>query len=315
MDTKLGNFTWNYLSELRKELVSLQTIRSQIFGFKITFVSTLLGLSLANIDKIPAISLIIPAISANFFDSLIHGYSFSIKRTGFYCKTHLEPILREEFNFPKERPLWEQFMFGPSAGRNSAFWGTVGITILATIPAIWGAITPYNPLISWSLIVLLIASLAYNIQQFRRSNFFYSANRQYSTFINPKPCVVVIINKGNKILLARRGVEPAKGKWDLIGGFINNGETAEEAVVRETKEETGLEVSVKQYLGSISDVYGETDVATLNFCYLVQIKNGSPKADSDASELKWFSMDEIPQPMAFAHQSQAIELLKRKMKP
>ncbi len=315
METKLGSFTWNYLTELRKELVSLQTIRSQIFGFKITFVSTLLGLSLANIDKIPAIALIIPAISANFFDSLIHGYSFSIKRTGFYCKTHLEPILREEFDFPKERPLWEQFMFGPSAGRNSAFWGTVGITILATVPAIWGAITPYNPIVSWPLIILLVASLIYNIQQFRRSNFFYSASTQHSTYVNPKPCVAVIITKDDKILLAQRAIEPAKGKWDLVGGFINVDESAEAAAIRETKEETSLDVIVKKYLGSISDVYGETDIATLNFCYLVQVKRGSPKADSDVAELKWFSINEIPENMAFAHQTRAIELLKQNIKP
>lgn len=313
MNTKLGDFTWNYLSELRKELVSLQTIRSQIFGFKITFVSTLLGLSLANIDKIPAIALIIPAVSANFFDSLIHGYSFSIKRTGFYCKTHLEPILRNEFGFPKERPLWEQFMFGPSAGRNSAFWGTVGITILATVPAIWGAVTPYNPIISWPVIFLLVASLIYNIRQFQRSDLFYSASAQHLSFINPKPCVAVIISQGDKILLARRAFEPAKGMWDLVGGFIDVDESAEDAVIRETKEETGLDVTVKKYLGSISDVYGETNIATLNFCYLVQVKRGSPKADSDVAELKWFSKNEIPENMAFAHQVQAIELFKQNM--
>jgi ADP-ribose pyrophosphatase YjhB (NUDIX family) len=314
METKLGSFTWNYLTELRKELVSLQTIRSQIFGFKITFVSTLLGLSLANIDKIPAIALIIPAISANFFDSLIHGYSFSIKRTGFYCKTHLEPILREEFEFPKERPLWEQFMFGPSAGRNSAFWGTVGITVLATVPALWGAITPYNPIISLPVVVLLIASLIYNIRQFQRSDIFYSSDKQHSTFINPKPCVAVIITKDNEILLAQRAIDPAKGKWDLIGGFINVDESAEDAAIRETKEETGLDVVVKKYLGSISDVYGETNISTLNFCYLVQVKRGSPKANSDVAGLKWFSINEIPGNMAFAHQARAIELFKQNKK-
>jgi ADP-ribose pyrophosphatase YjhB (NUDIX family) len=311
MNTKLGDFAWNYLSELRKELVSLQTIRSQIFGFKITFVSTLLGLSLANIETIPAIALIIPAIAANFFDSLIHGYSFSIKRTGFYCKTHLEPILRSEFGFPKERPLWEQFMFGPSAGRNSAFWGTVGITILATVPAIWGALTPYNPIVSWPVIILLVASLIYNIRQFQRSDFFYSANTQHLTFINPKPCVAVIISQGEKILLARRASEPAKGMWDLVGGFVDVEESVEDAVIRETKEETGLDVTVTKYLGSIPDVYGETNIATLNFCYWVQVKKGSPKTASDVSELKWFLKNEIPENMAFAHQAKAIELFKQ----
>lgn len=50
---------------------------------------------------------------------------------------------------------------------------------------------------------------------------------------DPKPCVAIFITQNNKVLLARRGVEPFKGMWDIPGGFIESGESAEQAVIRE----------------------------------------------------------------------------------
>jgi len=310
MSSKLGDFTWNYITDLRKELVSLQSIRSQIFGYKITFVSAVIALSIANIDKIPAITLVVPAISAIFFDLLIHSYSFSIKRTGFYCKTHLEPIIRSEFGFPNERPLWENFTFSPAAGKNISLLGSLGITFVALIPAVYWVIEDFNPLISIPVLVVLVILYYYDVRTLYNTNVFYSSKHQYQTYINPKPCVAVIISQEDKILLARRGIEPQKDKWDIVGGFIEVDESSEDAVIRETKEETGLDVSIKEYLGSVPDVYGDTEVATLNYCYLVKVENGEPTAKSDVTELKWFSKDDIPADMAFAHQEKAISWYK-----
>src|SRR6266849_8161058 len=68
---------------------------------------------------------------------------------------------------------------------------------------------------------------------------------------NPRPCVTILILEERRVLLARRAVEPAKGMWDIPGGFIETGESAEEAVVREALEETVLHVRVTAYLGSL----------------------------------------------------------------
>jgi NAD+ diphosphatase len=122
---------------------------------------------------------------------------------------------------------------------------------------------------------------------------------------NPRPCVAVLVfNRDGRVLLARRGLEPAKGEWDFPGGFIKSSETAEQAVVREILEETSLHVRVADYLGSVPDVYGDGGVPTLNLCFVAYVLSGEPSAKSDVSNLSWFSDAELPSGMAFAHQHQ-----------
>jgi NAD+ diphosphatase len=124
---------------------------------------------------------------------------------------------------------------------------------------------------------------------------------------NPKPCVAVLIVQQGQLLLARRGVEPAKGMWDIPGGFIDGGETAEEAAVREMLEETGLQVKITQYLGSLSDTYGDRAEPTLNLCFLAAPCRGILSPQSDVAELQWFLPSELPRTMAFAHQYQVLQ--------
>ncbi len=131
---------------------------------------------------------------------------------------------------------------------------------------------------------------------------------------NPRACVAILITQDRKILLARRGIEPAKGEWDIPGGFVDRGEAAEHAVMREALEETTLRVRVKEYLGSVPDVYGPRQVPTLNLCFLVEILEGNPKPKSDVESLVWFPLDELPDKMAFAHQERVIQLLKEKLR-
>jgi ADP-ribose pyrophosphatase YjhB (NUDIX family) len=131
---------------------------------------------------------------------------------------------------------------------------------------------------------------------------------------NPKACVAILITQGRKILLARRGIEPAKGQWDIPGGFANEGESVEDTVVREALEETSLRVRVKEYLGSVPDVYGPRQTPTVNLCFLVEVLEGELKPKSDVESLEWFSLYELPETMAFAHQEQVLQLLKEKLR-
>ncbi|NQU21118.1 MAG: NUDIX domain-containing protein [Candidatus Nealsonbacteria bacterium] len=127
---------------------------------------------------------------------------------------------------------------------------------------------------------------------------------------NPKPCVAVVIRRGGQILLGRRGVEPAKGKWDFLGGFIEANETAEQAVVREIREETGIEVRVVEYLGSFPDVYGPRCDPTLNLCFAAEPTTSHvAEASSDVAQLKWFDLDEAAGKLAFDFEEKLLRQL------
>lgn len=126
-------------------------------------------------------------------------------------------------------------------------------------------------------------------------------------YLNPAPAVTVVVEKDDQVLLARRGIEPRLGTWDLPGGFVNAGEAFEDTVLREVKEETGLEVEIVQNLGSTPDVYGATDKPTINSIYLVKIISGSAQAADDVAELKWFTKSNLPKTFAFHNSKIALD--------
>src|SRR5262245_52856418 len=70
----------------------------------------------------------------------------------------------------------------------------------------------------------------------------------FAEYDNPRPCVGFFLIDGGRVLLSKRGIEPEKGKWDIPGGYVDRGETAEAAVVREAMEETNLVVEIADYL-------------------------------------------------------------------
>ncbi len=171
-----SQLAWNLLVELRKELVESQKIRAQVIGFKITFVSVAVSVIAANMEKVPAFLFIIPAFASVFFDLLIVSYSFSIKRSGYYVRTYIEPILARTCRWPEGVPLWEQFMRTRRARQNLSFWGNMGITILASAVGIGGLFMPSFLILSawWRTGVLLLLGvfLAVDVWSFYRPREF-----------------------------------------------------------------------------------------------------------------------------------------------
>jgi 8-oxo-dGTP diphosphatase len=111
----------------------------------------------------------------------------------------------------------------------------------------------------------------------------------------PTASAIVLDGEG-RILLGRRAGEPERGKWDILGGFLEEGEHPLEALVRELREETGLEVEPLELAAVDMDVYGDAPDApsTLNLYWTARVISGEPKAADDVSELRWFAPEELP---------------------
>jgi ADP-ribose pyrophosphatase YjhB (NUDIX family) len=100
------------------------------------------------------------------------------------------------------------------------------------------------------------------------------------------------------VLLARRAHHPFRGAWDVVGGFVGEGEHPVDGLRREVREETGLDFEVGPLLGIwMGDYAGR---ATLNLFWRGRLAAGEPHAADDVSELRWFPRDGLPQPSELA---------------
>jgi 8-oxo-dGTP diphosphatase len=123
---------------------------------------------------------------------------------------------------------------------------------------------------------------------------------------------VLLVRRG-RVLMVRRAVPPSRGAWDLPGGFIEAGETAEEAARREVREELGIAVRLERVLGAIPDVYGRDRQPTLNLLFVGRMprEDAAIRAGDDAASYRWFPLDALPRRLAFRNTGRALEMLKR----
>ena len=119
----------------------------------------------------------------------------------------------------------------------------------------------------------------------------------FEYFMNPSSAnVALIFNQRQELLVVRRKNDPAHGTLDLPGGFADMQETAEEGVIREVKEETGLEVTSLRYLFSLPNRYKFSGVVlpTLDLFFACEVADDSKlQASDDASEAFWVALDKI----------------------
>jgi hypothetical protein len=162
-------------------MIELQKIRAQIIGFKITFVAAFIGLLGARLAEAGNLLFAIPGFAAVSFDLLVISYTFSIKRTGYYCRHYLEPVLRAPEEGAQDVVLWEQFMASPEAGANVSFLGTLGLTFLAVAVGLVAALRP--GLTFWSVLVslALLAATVWDVVAFQKPNVFSKRKRTRHT--------------------------------------------------------------------------------------------------------------------------------------
>jgi len=140
------------------------------------------------------------------------------------------------------------------------------------------------------------------------------------TYKYPRPAVTadsVIITKEAepKVLLIERGANPFKGCWAFPGGFLDMDETTDQCAIRELKEETGLEVTRVQPIGTYSKVDRDPRGRTITVAYLAVVESPMEvKGQDDAAKAQWFPIDALPD-LAFDHDEimkDAIEAFKNK---
>jgi len=95
---------------------------------------------------------------------------------------------------------------------------------------------------------------------------------------------VVIPSEGGRVVLIRRGSDPYKGRWALPGGFVEVGETVEQAARREAAEETGLAVELAGLVGVYSDPERDPRGHNVSVAFLARVLSGELSAATDAAE-------------------------------
>jgi ADP-ribose pyrophosphatase YjhB (NUDIX family) len=109
--------------------------------------------------------------------------------------------------------------------------------------------------------------------------------------------VGALIFQDVKLLLVRRGAKPGQGRWSIPGGLVELGERVHEAVVREVKEECGLDIEIERLVDvfdSITwDERGRIQYQFVVINFLARIKGGRLKNADDVLDARWVSVDEV----------------------
>jgi len=127
-------------------------------------------------------------------------------------------------------------------------------------------------------------------------------------YMNPTPAVAVLLFRDNNILLVKRKCEPKKGDWTLPAGYMEYNETAEETAIRETKEETNLTIEVKN-LFAVLPGFDDSRTHVILIIYSGEIKSGELKPGDDASEVRFFSLNNLPDNIAFSAHREVLRRL------
>jgi len=145
------------------------------------------------------------------------------------------------------------------------------------------------------------------MQEFKNNEQCPHCNR----YPNRGVSIDAVIIKDNQVLLIQRGVEPDKGYWGTPGGYVGWDESTQDSVKREVKEETNLDVLETKLVGVYSSPTRHPK-QVINLVYLVTVSDNKAKQGDDALDIKWFSLNELPDQMALDHKQNiedAIHLL------
>jgi len=125
----------------------------------------------------------------------------------------------------------------------------------------------------------------------------------YEAYFNPKPvaAAIPVVNE-DRVILLRRGFDPGQGRWTFPGGFVELGESVEDAAHRETEEELGIAIELERLVG----VYSRAEERVVLVVFLARAL-GSPQTTPEAIEVRSFAQADLPwDELAFWSTEQAL---------
>jgi len=123
-------------------------------------------------------------------------------------------------------------------------------------------------------------------------------------YLDPKLAAIALVPLKGGLVMVRRAIDPGYGLWVVPGGFVDVGEKVEEAVVRETLEETHLQVKVQRLL----NVYSYLNHRTVVLAFLTEYLGGTLAAGDETLEARVFKLKEIPwEKIAFSSTQDALK--------
>ncbi len=131
----------------------------------------------------------------------------------------------------------------------------------------------------------------------------YDINKIYRPLVAVDVVIFTINDEKLKLLLVKRGLPPFKGDWAIPGGFLKEGESAQEAAERELQEETGVKAIYLEQLYTFGAPKRDPRGRVISIAYFALVpasKIGNLKAATDATEAKWFGVKALPK-LAFDH--------------
>src|SRR5271168_795430 len=131
-------------------------------------------------------------------------------------------------------------------------------------------------------------------------------------YANPAVTAFAFVQRDNQFLVLQRGQEPYGGRWELPGGFVNEGESPAEGVRREIYEETGLRVDTPSIIGAYTSRYGDEGKWTVDVAFHCRASQGELRLSAESSDGAWVEIEHVPV-LAFAGERSAFEEFKQKL--
>lgn len=121
-----------------------------------------------------------------------------------------------------------------------------------------------------------------------------------------------IFLENDKVLLVKRTIYPFSGFWTLPGGHVDYGEAVEKAIKREIKEELGIGVKIKKLFGVYSDPKRDPRYHAVSIVYLLEKGKEEIRLSREATEFRFFSLENLPEKIGFDHRKILNDLKKYK---